>query len=86
MASNGLIQYAKTGKCHICRRVRKTDVHVKPVGEVRRGFATGHIWECIDTEDCERVAKERIASNRPDSKLIEGELRRGRIKEWITFT
>lgn len=86
MASNGLMDYAKTGKCHICQRVRKTDEQVKPVGEVRRGFATGHVWECIDTEDCDRVAKERIAANRPDSRLIEISMERGRFKQWVVFT
>lgn len=86
MASNGLLQYAKTGRCRICRRVRKTDQQVKPVGEVRRGYATGHVWECIDTEECNRVANERIKMDRPDSKLIEMEMKLGRFKEWVVYT
>jgi hypothetical protein len=82
MASDGLLNYAKTGKCHICHRVRKTDKHVKAVGEVRHGYATGHIWECIDTEECDRIAQDKINSGHPKSELIKISISHGRIKEY----
>lgn len=63
MASDGLLNRAKKGTCRICQRVRVTDEQVKPVGEVRHGFATGHIWECRDIEDCNAVAKRKLDSN-----------------------
>jgi len=83
MASDGLLKYAKTGRCHICQRIRKTDTQVKPVGEVKHGYATGHIWECIDAEECERVARERIKSGHPKAKIIELSLKIGRAKNYI---
>lgn len=84
MASNGLMVYAKKGKCRICYRTRVTSFHVKPVGEVRHGYATGHIWECKDIIECEKVAKERIKNNHLKSHLIEIGLRQGRFEEyWI---
>lgn len=43
MASNGLDSTAKSGKCRICQRVRNTSKYLKAVGEVRHGYATGHI-------------------------------------------
>jgi len=60
MASNGLLNRAKTGTCRICQRVGKTDKKVKSVGEVSHGMATGHIWECIDFEDCKKVAESKL--------------------------
>lgn len=86
MASNGLMQYAKRGKCRICQRTRETDTKVKAVGEVRHGYATGHIWECIDTDECDKVAKEKIAANTRDSEIIKIAIKRGRFKNWIVFT
>lgn len=87
MASDGLLSYAKKGKCRICQRVRKTDTHVKAVGEVRHGYATGHIWECRDEVECNRVATERMNDKlRPDSSLIEIALNRGRFKEWVYYS
>ena len=87
MASDGLSNYAKTGRCRICRRVGKTDIKVKPVGEVRHGYATGHIWECIDVVQCEKVAKERIADKtRSDNRLIEIALQQGRFTEYKIFS
>ena len=83
MASNGLLKYPKTGMCHICQRVRKADYQVKAVGEVRHGYATGYIWECIDTEECDRVAKERIRTGHPKAKIIEINLKKGRIKGYV---
>ena len=87
MASDGLLNYAKTGKCRICHRVRKTDWQVKPVGEVRHGYATGHIWECKDVTDCEEVARKRMNDkSRPDCKLIEINLQHGRFKTYKYFS
>jgi hypothetical protein len=86
MASNGLLNRAKNGKCRICRRSRCTEKYVKAVGEVHHGYATGHIWECIDADECEKVAIKRAASHRPDSRLIQIALERGRLKEYIIIT
>jgi hypothetical protein len=83
MASDGLLNYAKNGKCHICQRLRKTDTQVKVVGEVRHGFATGHIWECVDTEECDKVAQERIIAGHSKSEFIKIALKRGRIKAYV---
>lgn len=70
MASNGLLQRAKTGTCRVCQRRRCTNKHVKVVGEVRRGYATGHIWECINIADCNKVAKQRIKDGHLKGSLI----------------
>ena len=89
MASNGLIQKAKTGTCRMCQRVRKTDEYLKAVGEVRHGFATGHIWECFDVEDCEK----RMVSKLNDPKIdglkkafIKIAKERGRYTEYKCFS
>lgn len=63
MASDGLTNRAKKGTCRICQRCRNTDNQVKAVGEVRHGFATGHIWECTDEKDCDKVAAEKLSKN-----------------------
>lgn len=89
MASNGLEQRAKTGRCRICQRRRCTFKHVKEVGEVRRGFATGHIWECRDAEECEKVARQRLndkSRSGPEKSAIKVALQRGRFKHWKIFT
>ncbi len=83
MASDGTIFRAKKGRCRICRRVRKVDEQVKEVGEVRHGYATGHIWECIDIADCERIAHKKIAANHKDKQLIEIALKIGRAKGYL---
>jgi hypothetical protein len=88
MASDGLLNKAKKGTCRICQRVRNTNDQVKTVGEVRHGYATGHIWECIDTEDCDKVAQRKIASNK--TKLVVRErikiaLERGRLQEYLVI-
>lgn len=86
MASNGLLHRAKTGKCRICQRVRKTDEKVKAVGEVRRGYATGHIWECIDTDECDKAVKEKLQNWRITGLTrckIETALKVGRFSEYI---
>ena len=62
MASNGLIEIAKTGTCRMCLRARKTYKYLKTVGEVRHGYATGHIWECVDIDDCDKVASKKLSS------------------------
>jgi len=85
MASNGLLYPAKTGTCRICQRVRKTDSQVKAVGEVRRGFATGHVWECRDEQDCDEVAKNKIKNKSRKFRIIEIALEKGRFKEWQVF-
>lgn len=85
MSSNGLLKKAKSGTCRICQRVRKTDKYVKPVGEVIHGFAVGHIWECIDIKDCDKVAKEKINKGVSKSK-IETALKVGRFSEYMVRT
>lgn len=60
MASDGISRRATRGVCRMCLRTRKTDTHLKTVGEVHHGFATGYIWECIDAGECERVAKSKM--------------------------
>jgi len=89
MASNGLTQYAKKGKCRICQRVRKTSTQVKAVGEVHHGFAVGHIWECIDREECNRAAKAKLGDeNRTnlERERIKLALSIGRYKEYVYYS
>lgn len=83
MSSNGLINIAKNGKCRICYRTRKSFDKVKPVGEVKHGFAIGHIWQCIDTEECDNTAKQRISSGHKDAFLIDIALKQGRFKKYV---
>jgi len=86
MASNGLLNRAKKGTCRICQRSRNTINEVKAVGEVCHGFATGHIWECIDTNDCDRAANERLQNWRLNGNVrakIEIGLKRGRFTEYL---
>jgi len=85
MASNGLLNKAKKGTCRICQRVRNTDNQVKAVGEVRHGYATGHIWECIDVEECDKKAKEKLEKHKEGliRARIEIALKIGRYKEYI---
>jgi len=86
MASNGLLNRAKRGTCHICRRSRCTIKHVKEVGEVRHGMATGYVWECI--EDCTEMAKERLENfslSRYVRELIKQGLERGRFTYYKVF-
>ncbi len=82
MASNGLLFRAKKGKCRICHRQRCTIKHVKAVGEVSHGFATGHIWECVDIADCDKTAKYKIANKKGRYQTIEWELEKGRFKNY----
>jgi len=76
---------AKRGKCRICQRVRNTK-YLKIVGEIRHGYATGHIWECEDVAECRKVAKERIANNHKDKGVIEIALKKGRFKDYVIYT
>jgi hypothetical protein len=88
MASNGLDKRAKNGTCRICQRVRNTEKYLKAVGEVRHGFATGHIWECRDAEECDKTAKEKL--NSPMSivvhERIKSALAKGRFTKYEIFT
>lgn len=89
MASNGLLNRAKKGKCRICQRIRRTDEQVKSVGEVRRGYATGHIWECINADECDKVAKEKIQNLRVPQivrSMIESAIKVGRFLEYVIVT
>ena len=67
MASNGLLNRAKKGTCRMCLRVRCTDKHVKTVGEVRHGYATGYIWQCKDVDDCEKTINRKLSEHQPSS-------------------
>lgn len=64
MASNGLNQRAKKGKCRICQRVRCTDKYVHPVGVVAHGYATGYIWQCMDGIECVEAAKRKMQTSK----------------------
>lgn len=85
MASNGLLNRAKKGTCRICQRVRNTDKYLHAVGEVLHGFATGHIWECTDVENCDKVAAAKLSGEiRCVSKSrIEIALKKGRFTEYM---
>ncbi len=75
MASNGIMNYAKGGKCRICLRVRNTDTQVKPVGEVRHGYATGYVWERIDRADCISAATMRVINKHKNWEQIRSNLK-----------
>lgn len=84
MSSDGLQKKAKMGKCWICQRIRSTEKHVKVVGEVRHGFAVGHIWECRDVDECTKVAIERSKDpKRSDCEQIKFSLEQGRATNYI---
>jgi len=83
MASNGLLNKAKNGKCRICWRTRSTDVYVHAVGEVSHGFATGHVWECVDSLECREEALRRIKQGHISSRFIEIALEQGNTKEYF---
>lgn len=44
----------------MCQRVRETGKHVFSVGEVSHGYATGHVWECSDIENCDEAVKKKL--------------------------
>ena len=81
MASDGINKKAKHGTCRMCQRRRNTDNQVKPVGEVRHGFALGHIWECIDIEDCDKVIKEKLLNINTRAKILIA-VERGRFSNY----
>ena len=83
MASNGLMKTAVTGTCRMCLRARNSKKHLKIVGEVKHGFATGHVWECIDMVDCDRIAMQKIKDNHPKKHLIELAIQQGRFEEYV---
>jgi len=84
MASDGITNKAKHGTCRMCQRSRDTDIHVKAVGEVHHGFATGHIWECRDIEDCDKVAAKKLSKNISGiiKSKIENAMQQGRFREY----
>jgi len=87
MSSNGLLNRAITGTCRICQRSRKTDIYLKSVGEVRRGYATGHIWECID--NCDEVANKRLHNYKLSGNVrakIKIGLERGPLLQYTVIT
>ncbi len=53
----------------MCLRVRCTDKHVKPVGEVHHGFATGYVWQCRDIVDCHGSLTHKLASYDPSTTI-----------------
>lgn len=81
MASDGLTRTAKSGKCHYCLRVRKVRF-LTAVGEVRHGYATGHIWECKDQVRCDAALKAKLedpnVTNRKQ-EMLKFNLQKGRI-------
>lgn len=85
MASNGIYKRAKRGTCRICQRVRKVDEQIKAVGEVAHGYATGHIWECIDEKECDAAAKRKLSENLSGvvRQKIETALKVGRYTEYV---
>ena len=86
MAYDGLSNRAKNGKCRICRRVRSTANYLKAVGEVRHGFATGHIWECRDTEQCDKIALSKVNESLNESVetfAIKTALKIGRYNHYV---
>ena len=70
----------------MCYRRRCTDKHVKPVGEVRKGYATGYIWECMDIEDCETTMNTRTANRHNKMHLIQIARAGGRATYYIQET
>lgn len=95
MASNGLLRKAKKGRCRMCQRVRSTETQVKAVGEIAHGFATGHIWECIDEKECEEAMTRKISEFDPETagptacrdynKIINSAIPRGRLEKYTYF-
>lgn len=88
MASNGLDNFAKSGKCRICQRVRNTEKYLKPVGEVRHGYATGHIWECENAEECQREAERKLNDSNISylhKDRIKSALKQGRFTKYVIY-
>jgi len=86
MASDGLLNRAKMGTCRMCFRSRCTEKHVKIVGTVSHGFAVGHIWECIDIDDCDTVQENKLKKYSQGTLVhekISAAKKQGRAKEFI---
>lgn len=89
MASNGLEDMAKHGKCRICQRVRNVEKYLKIVGEVRHGYATGHIWECEDEEECQRAVERKLKDDKVKSwekERIQTALKLGRFIKYVIYS
>lgn len=89
MASNGLEKIATKGKCRICQRVRNVNKYLRIVGEVRHGFATGRIWECVNIEDCFCVAEKKLITpsvNHSTKEKIKVALEQGRFNEYKVYS
>lgn len=89
MASNGLNRKAQKGKCRMCLRVRDTGNKVKAVGEVLHGFATGHIWECTDINECDTAAANKLSGNAlkgEDRAKMERAKAEGRFTEYKRYS
>lgn len=89
MASNGLEDMAKHGKCRICQRVRNVKKYLKAVGEVRHGYATGHIWECEDEEECQREVERKLKDDKVKSlekERIQSALKFGRFIKYVIYS
>lgn len=72
----------------MCLRARNTERYLKIVGEVRHGFATGHVWECVDEDDCQRVAIKKLTTHGTgvvNKARIEVAQKIGRSKEYKIF-
>lgn len=88
MASNGLEIIAKKGKCRICQRVRCVNKYLKAVGEVRHGFATGRIWECVNTDDCLCAAEKKLINpsvNHSTKIKIKAAIMQGHFNEYKIY-
>lgn len=88
MASDGLSNTARTGTCRMCLRARKSE-HLKIVGEVRHGFATGHIWECKNIVDCETAVMRKLNDDKLDSvkeTKIRTAMKIGRYDKYVIIT
>lgn len=89
MASNGLEDMAKHGKCRICQRVRDVNKYLKAVGEVRHGYAMGHIWECTDEEECQRAVERKLSDNKVkdwEKERIQSALKQGRYIRYVIYS
>jgi hypothetical protein len=87
MASDGLTNRAKRGKCRMCQRSRCTTKYVREVGEVHHGYATGHIWECMDTQECDAEIQKKLNSQITNylRGTLEFAVREGRLKEYTHY-
>lgn len=85
MASDGLQTIAMTGTCRMCQRSRNVEKHLRPVGEVRHGYAVGHIWECKDVDECDMAANDALntsVSDQRKARIIIAK-KNGRLTQYI---